>query len=107
MTGTAMTEAAEFAETYGLEVAEVPTNVPCIRKDQDDEVYPTAKEKYDAIANLVEECRERKQPVIVGTVSIEKSEMLSAHLKRKKIPHQVLNARYHEDRKSTRLNSSH
>ncbi|WP_119461489.1 preprotein translocase subunit SecA [Rhodospirillaceae bacterium SYSU D60014] len=96
MTGTAMTEAAEFAETYGLEVAEVPTNVPCIRKDHDDEVYRTAKEKYDAIANLVEECRERKQPVLVGTVSIEKSEMLSAHLKKKKIPHQVLNARYHE-----------
>ena len=96
MTGTAMTEAAEFAETYGLEVAEVPTNVPCIRKDHDDEVYRTAKEKYDAIATLVEECRARNQPVLVGTVSIEKSEMLSAHLKKKKIPHKILNARYHE-----------
>jgi preprotein translocase subunit SecA len=96
MTGTAMTEAGEFAEIYGLEVAEVPTHLPVIRRDEDDEVYRTAKEKQDAIIRLIEECRARQQPVLVGTVSIEKSEALSAALKKKKIPHQVLNARYHE-----------
>jgi preprotein translocase subunit SecA len=96
MTGTALTEAAEFQETYGLEVIEIPTNMPMIRADHDDEVYRTAKEKYDAIVNLIEDCRGRGQPILVGTVSIEKSEALSAHLKKKKIPHQVLNARYHE-----------
>ncbi|MGH6933937.1 MAG: preprotein translocase subunit SecA [Dongiaceae bacterium] len=96
MTGTALTEAAEFQETYGLEVIEIPTNMPMIRADFDDEVYRTAKEKYDAIVTLIEECRGRGQPILVGTVSIEKSEALSEHLKKKKIPHQVLNARYHE-----------
>jgi preprotein translocase subunit SecA len=96
MTGTAMTEAGEFAEIYKLEVVEVPTNVACIRKDHDDEVYRTAREKYDSIITLIEECRERQQPILVGTVSIEKSETLSELLKKKKIPHQVLNARYHE-----------
>ncbi len=96
MTGTAMTEAAEFADIYNLEVVEIPTNVPCIRKDYDDEVYRTVREKYDAIVELIRECRERKQPVLVGTVSIEKSEELSARLKAEKIPHKVLNARYHE-----------
>jgi preprotein translocase subunit SecA len=96
MTGTAMTEAAEFMEIYGLEVIEIPTNVPCVRKDEHDEVYRTAKEKYDAIITLIAEARERQQPVLVGTVSIEKSEVLSEHLKKRKIPHQVLNARYHE-----------
>ena len=96
MTGTAMTEAAEFAEIYRLDVVEIPTNVPVIRKDEDDEVYRTAREKYEAIVELIEEARERGQPVLVGTVSIEKSEMLSELLKKQKIPHQVLNARYHE-----------
>jgi preprotein translocase subunit SecA len=96
MTGTAMTEAGEFSEIYKLEVIDIPTNVPCVRIDNDDEVYRTATEKNDAIAAMIEECRSRGQPVLVGTVSIEKSESLSALLKKKKIPHQVLNARYHE-----------
>jgi preprotein translocase subunit SecA len=96
MTGTAMTEAGEFSEIYKLEVVEVPTNMDMIRKDADDEVYRTAREKYDAILGLIEECRARQQPMLVGTVSIEKSEVLSDLLKKKKIPHAVLNARYHE-----------
>jgi preprotein translocase subunit SecA len=96
MTGTAMTEADEFAEIYKLDVIEIPTNVPVIRKDEDDEVYRTAAEKYEAVAKLIEEARRREQPVLVGTTSIEKSELMSELLKRKKIPHQVLNARFHE-----------
>ncbi len=96
MTGTAMTEAAEFLDIYGLDVAEIPTNVACIRIDEHDEVYRTAREKNESIIKLIEECIERKQPVLVGTVSIEKSEHLSDLLKKRKIPHQVLNARYHE-----------
>ncbi|HLO77518.1 MAG TPA: preprotein translocase subunit SecA [Magnetospirillum sp.] len=96
MTGTAMTEAGEFQEIYNLEVVEMPTNVPVSRKDLDDEVYRTAREKYDAIVTLIEECRTRQQPVLVGTTSIEKSELLADLLKKKKIPHHVLNARYHE-----------
>lgn len=96
MTGTAMTEASEFQETYELEVVEIPTNVPCVRIDNDDEVYRTANEKYGAIAELIEECRKRNQPTLVGTISIEKSEFLSDYLKKKKIPHNVLNARHHE-----------
>ena len=96
MTGTAATEAAEFAEIYGLDVVEMPTNRPVARLDSDDEVYRTAAEKNEAIAKLIEECRERQQPLLVGTVSIEKSETLSALLKKKKVPHNVLNARYHE-----------
>ena len=96
MTGTAMTEAGEFAEIYGLEVIEVPTNVPCIREDNDDIVFRTGTEKYDAIVGLIEDCHKKNQPVLVGTVSIEKSEDLSAHLKKKKIKHNVLNARFHD-----------
>ena len=96
MTGTAMTEAGEFQEIYKLEVVDIPTNVPCIRIDNDDEVYRTAAEKFDAIVAMIEECRERGQPVLVGTVSIEKSEHLSALLKKKKVRHNALNARYHE-----------
>ena len=96
MTGTAMTEAGEFAEIYKLEVVEIPTNRSMIRKDADDEVYRTAREKYDAILTLIEECQKRQQPMLVGTVSIEKSETLSELLKKRKIPHAVLNARYHE-----------
>ena len=96
MTGTAMTEAEEFGDIYRLEVIEVPTNEACIRADTDDEVYRTTREKYDAIAEQVLECRQRQQPVLCGTVSIEKSEALSALFKKLKIPHNVLNARYHE-----------
>ncbi|MEA4836833.1 MAG: preprotein translocase subunit SecA [Rhodospirillaceae bacterium] len=96
MTGTAQTEAAEFQEIYKLEVVEIPTNLPVSRKDMDDEVYRTAREKNDAIVTLIGELHEKKQPVLVGTVSIEKSEALSALLAKKKIPHQVLNARHHE-----------
>ncbi len=96
MTGTAMTEAQEFIDTYGLDVVEIPTNVLCVRLDHDDEVYRTAEEKYAAIVEQIKECRERHQPILVGTVSIEKSELLAARLKKEKIPHQVLNARFHE-----------
>ena len=96
MTGTAMTEAAEFAEIYKLEVIDLPTNVLCIRKDTDDEVYRTFKEKTDAVLDLVEDCQKRGQPILVGTVSIDKSEQLAALLEKRKIPHNVLNARYHE-----------
>ncbi len=96
MTGTAMTEADEFAEIYKLEVVEIPTNVPVTRKDQDDEVYRSAAEKYEAVAGLIAEARGRGQPVLVGTTSIEKSEIISDLLKRKKVPHAVLNARFHE-----------
>jgi preprotein translocase subunit SecA len=96
MTGTALTEADEFAEIYKLEVIDIPTNVAVIRDDEHDEVYRTAAEKYDAVINLIEEARARKQPVLVGTTSIEKSEIISTLLKTKRVPHQVLNARYHE-----------
>jgi preprotein translocase subunit SecA len=96
MTGTAATEAQEFSDIYKLEVVEIPTNVTVIRKDHDDEVYRTAKEKIEAIVTEIEDCRKRGQPVLVGTVSIEKSEALSAILKKTKVPHSVLNARYHE-----------
>ncbi len=96
MTGTAMTEAGEFLEIYNLEVIDIPTNVPCVRDDMDDEVYRTAQEKGAAIVQLVKQCQERNQPVLVGTVSIEKSEELSSLLKAAKVKHNVLNARYHE-----------
>ncbi|MDD3287927.1 MAG: preprotein translocase subunit SecA, partial [Alphaproteobacteria bacterium] len=96
MTGTAMTEAAEFAEIYGLEVVEIPTNVAVARDDVEDEVYGTMAEKNEAIVGLIEECRSRKQPILVGTVSIEKSEHLAEVLKKRKIPHNVLNARHHD-----------
>ena len=96
MTGTAMTEADEFGDIYGLDVIEMPTNLPCIRDDRDDEVYRTTGEKFEAVCDLIEECRERGQPMLVGTVSIEKSESLSTMLKKRKIPHNVLNARYHQ-----------
>ncbi len=96
MTGTALTEADEFAEIYKLEVVEIPTNVPVTRKDSDDEVYRSAAEKYQAVATLIDEARGRGQPVLVGTTSIEKSEVISELLKKKKVPHAVLNARFHE-----------
>jgi len=96
MTGTAATEADEFLDIYKLDVVEIPTNLPVARTDEDDEVYRTAKEKFDAIVELIGDCRKRGQPVLVGTTSIEKSEQLSALLKRTKVEHNVLNARYHE-----------
>ncbi|WP_137180393.1 preprotein translocase subunit SecA [Roseomonas sp. AR75] len=96
MTGTAATEADEFAEIYKLEVVEIPTNVPVARVDSDDEVYRSAQDKYDAVIALIDECRSKGQPILVGTTSIEKSELIAHLLKQKKIPHQVLNARYHE-----------
>ncbi|MGH6827306.1 MAG: preprotein translocase subunit SecA, partial [Rhizomicrobium sp.] len=96
MTGTAMTEAAEFMDIYQLDVRDIPTNVPVARLDQDDEVYRSADEKNEAIIKLVEICRAKGQPVLVGTTSIEKSEQLSGLLKKRRVPHNVLNARYHE-----------
>ena len=96
MTGTAATEADEFADIYGLEVIEMPTHVPVARKDEDDEVYRTAAEKYTAIIDVIEDCQQRNQPVLVGTVSIEKSEYLADMLKKRKIKHNVLNAKFHE-----------
>ena len=96
MTGTALTEAEEFMDIYNLDVMEIPTNVAVARKDEDDEVYRTAKEKYAAIANTIREARGRGQPVLVGTTSIEKSETLSGLLKAQGIEHNVLNARFHE-----------
>ncbi len=96
MTGTALTEAAEFMDIYKLDVRDIPTNVPVARLDYDDEVYRSADEKNDAIVKLVEECIARRQPVLVGTTSIEKSEHLSELMKARKIKHHVLNARYHE-----------
>ncbi len=96
MTGTALTEADEFAEIYKLDVMEIPTNVAVAREDGDDEVYRTAGEKYEAVAKLIDESRTRGQPVLVGTTSIEKSEEISRLLKHKRVPHAVLNARFHE-----------
>ena len=96
MTGTALTEATEFGEIYRLEVVEIPTNVAVVRKDADDEIYRTMTDKTRAIVKLIEECRARQQPMLVGTVSIEKSEALSEELKKRKIPHSVLNARFHD-----------
>jgi preprotein translocase subunit SecA len=100
MTGTASTEAAEFADIYKLDVVDIPTNKPVARVDDDDEVYRTSKEKYKAIIADIEETHRKQQPVLVGTVSIEKSETLSSLLKQRGIPHQVLNARYHEQEAS-------
>jgi preprotein translocase subunit SecA len=96
MTGTAATEAMEFADIYKLEVAEIPTNRPVQRIDVDDEVYRTADEKYNAVIADIEETHKKGQPVLVGTVSIERSELLSEKLKHRGITHKVLNARYHE-----------
>jgi preprotein translocase subunit SecA len=96
MTGTAMTEAEEFGDIYKLDVIEIPTNVAVLRADSDDEVYRTTREKYEAIVEQVLDCRKRQQPVLIGTVSIEKSEALSEVFKKHKVPHNVLNARYHE-----------
>jgi len=96
MTGTALTEAEEFATIYGLGVVEVPTNVPIARIDEDDAVYRTAREKYDAMIEKVQEAHAKGQPCLVGTTSIEKSEQLSTMLTRAGVEHNVLNARQHE-----------
>ncbi len=96
MTGTAATEAEEFAKIYKLDVTVIPTNRQLLRKNHPDVVYKTAREKFDAVTNEIAECHAQGQPVLVGTVSIEKSEQLSKLLKRRGIPHQVLNAKYHE-----------
>ena len=96
MTGTAMTEAAEFEEIYNLDVVEIPTNKPMIRKDENDVIYKNENAKYRAIVESIKESHEKGQPVLVGTVSIEKSEKLSKLLKQEGIKHEVLNAKYHE-----------
>ena len=97
MTGTALTEAGEFSEIYALDVVSIPTNKPVLRKDDDDAIYRTGRERDTAIIELIRECREKGQPILVGTVSIEKSEALSEALKSEKIPHNVLNARFHQE----------
>ena len=96
MTGTAMTEVNEFREIYSLDAVEIPTNKPVQRKDHDDVIYKTEQFKFNAIIEQILECHEKGQPVLVGTVSIEKSEKLSAALKKRGIKHNVLNAKYHE-----------
>ena len=96
MTGTALTEETEFREIYALDVVEVPTNRPMIRIDQNDVVYKNIRCKYDAIVAQIEACHKKGQPVLVGTVSVDKSEELSARLKKHGIPHNVLNAKHHE-----------
>jgi preprotein translocase subunit SecA len=95
MTGTAATEAAEFEEIYGLEVVVIPTNLPMIREDKNDVIYKTEEAKFRAVVEDIASCYERGQPVLVGTISIEKSERLSAMLRKRGIPHQVLNAKHH------------
>ena len=96
MTGTALTEAEEFSEIYNLGVIEIPTNKQVIRVDEDDQVFRTSKEKYSAVVGQIKKAHKKNQPVLVGTTSIEKSELLSNMLKKEHIKHQVLNARYHE-----------
>ncbi len=96
MTGTAQTEEAEFRNIYNMDVVQIPTNLPVIRKDLTDIVYKTQRAKFKAVANDIEQTHAKGQPVLVGTISIEKSEELSSILKKRGIPHQVLNAKYHE-----------
>ena len=95
MTGTAETEANEFHDIYKLDVAVIPTNRPVARKDHNDRIYKTRREKYNAVINEIRDCHAKQQPVLVGTVSVEASELLSRMLKREKIPHNVLNAKFH------------
>src|SRR5215212_8497760 len=96
MTGTAETEAAEFHSTYKLDVVVIPTNQPMVRKDNSDVIYRTIDEKWDAVVEEIRECHEKGQPVLVGTVSVENSELIARRLQRDGIPHNVLNAKYHE-----------
>src|ERR1700740_3462769 len=95
MTGTAQTEAAEFHDIYKLDVVVIPTNRPVIRKDYNDRIYKTRREKYSAAVDEIKSCYSKGQPVLVGTASVEASELVSRMLKREKIPHNVLNAKYH------------
>ena len=95
MTGTAATEAAEFWDIYKMNVVEIPTNVPVARIDEDDEFYKNTQDKFKAIAKAIAEKNAIGQPVLVGTVSIEKSEMLSEFLRQEGVDHEVLNARQH------------
>src|SRR5205807_215721 len=95
MTGTAETEAAEFHDIYKLDVNVIPTNRPVARKDHNDRIYKTRREKYNAVINEIRDHHTKQQPVLVGTVSVEASELLSRMLKREKIPHNVLNAKFH------------
>ncbi len=96
MTGTAMTEEEEFREIYNLDVISIPTNKPMIRIDQNDVIYKNENAKFRAIVEEIKESHKKGQPVLVGTISIEKSEKLSSILKREGIPHEVLNAKFHE-----------
>ena len=96
MTGTALTEEKEFRDIYGMDVIEIPTNKPVLRKDQQDAVYKTKKEKFHAVVDEIEMAHEKGQPVLVGTITIETSELLSGMLKRRGIQHKVLNAKFHE-----------
>ena len=96
MTGTALTEEKEFREIYGMDVIEIPTNRPVIRKDLDDAVYKTKKEKFHAVIEAIKEAHAKGQPVLVGTITIETSEYLSGLLRKQGIPHEVLNAKFHE-----------
>ena len=96
MTGTALTEEKEFREIYGMDVIEIPTNLPIARQDLDDAVYKTQKEKFRAVCDAIEEAHAKHQPVLVGTITIENSELLSGMLKRRGIKHNVLNAKFHE-----------
>ena len=96
MTGTALTEEKEFRDIYGMDVVEIPTNRPVLRKDLDDAVYMTKKEKFHAVVDEIEKAHEKGQPVLVGTITIETSELLSKMLTRRGIPHKVLNAKFHE-----------
>ncbi len=96
MTGTAQTEATEFAEIYGLEVISIPTNRPVIRKDMEDLIFKSEKEKFEAVVKKIKELHKKGQPVLVGTTSIEKNELLHQMLKKEKIPHTILNAKHHE-----------
>ena len=96
MTGTALTEEKEFRDIYAMDVVEIPTNKPVQRKDLDDAVYMTKKEKFNAVVQSVKEAHEKQQPVLVGTITIETSELISRMLKREGIPHNVLNAKFHE-----------
>ena len=98
MTGTADTEAYEFQQIYGLETTVIPTHQKMIREDRMDQVYRTAREKHQAIINDIKDCYERGQPALVGTTSIENSELLSEMLKKEKLPHNVLNAKQHAAR---------
>src|SRR5438105_9136231 len=96
MTGTAETEATEFNEIYRLSVTQIPTNKPCIRIDRNDSIFKTRRDKYNAVVKQVQEAQQRGQPVLVGTVTVEQSEVLSRMLKRAGVIHTVLNAKFHQ-----------